>query len=67
MRDLVETESNLSPPPFFQFVTFAEISAHCLLTVSFEVPLSQQRTSFDQISDVFSRGHDPMTHAHRAR
>ena len=31
------------------------------------IPSSQQCLSFNQISDVFSRGHDPITHAHSAR
>merc|ERR1712064_238764 len=37
------------------------------LPVSLEIPLSQQRSSFNQMSDVFSRGRDPITHAHSAR
>ena len=37
-------------------------------TVSFEVLLSQKRSSYTQISDVFfSRGRDPITHVRRGR
>ena len=54
--------SNLSHPSFLQFVYPAHISTHVRLTVSLEVPLSQQRSSFHQTSDVFfSKGHDPIT------
>ena len=38
----------------------------CLLTVLPETYLSQQRSTHIQISDVFSRGHDPIAHARRA-
>ena len=48
-------------------MNFAQISTHCRLTVSFEVPLSQQRTSVHQISEFFWRGHDSIPHSHRAR
>ena len=58
---------NLSRPSFFQFAYPARISTHCRCTVSLEVPLILQRSSFHQISDVFSRGHHPITHAHRTR
>ena len=33
--------------------------------VSLEIPLSRQRSSFNQISDVFFEVHDPITHVHR--
>ena len=45
----------------------APISTHCRFTVSLENPLSQQRSSFNQMCDVLSRGYDPISHAHRAR
>ena len=44
---------------FSQVVTFAQISTRCHLTVKIEFPLSQQRSTFNQISYVFLRGHDP--------
>ena len=47
--------------------SFAQISTYCLLTVSPEIPLSQQRSTLNQISVAFSRGHDPITLARRAR
>ena len=50
---------NLSHPAFLQFVNSARMSAHGRFTVSSEVPVSQQRSSSYQMSDVFSRGHDP--------
>ena len=53
VREPVETESNLSHLSVFQFVNFAQNSTRCRLTVSLEVPLSQQRSSLNQISDVF--------------
>ena len=59
-------QKNLSHPSF-QFVTFAQISTRCCLAESLEVPWSQQRSSFNQISDVFSRFHDLTTLADRAR
>ena len=40
---------------FSQFVTFAQISTHCLLTVFPEIPLSQWRSTLNQIIDAFSR------------
>ena len=42
-------------PFFFQLVTFPETS------------LSHWRATPNQISDAFSRSHDPITHARRAR
>ena len=38
-----------------------------LFTVLPETQLSQQRSIHNQISDGFSRGHDPIAHARRAR
>ena len=44
---------------FSRFVNFAHISTRRRLTVSLEVPLSQQRSSFNQISDVFPQARCP--------
>ena len=58
--EIDETEPNLSHPPLFsQIVTFPQISTYCLLSVFPETSLSQQRSTPIQISDAFSRGHDP--------
>ena len=40
---------------------------YCLFRVHPETSLSQQRSTPIQISDVFSRGRDPIAHACRAR
>ena len=40
---------------------------HAVDLVSLEIPLSQQRSSYSQTPDVFSRGHDPITHVRGAR
>ena len=40
---------------------------YCLLGVLLETYLSQHRSTHIQISDVISRGHDPIAHAGRAR
>ena len=49
--------SNRRNPPLRRWFVLVHV-------YSFEVPL---RSSLYQISDVFSRGDDPITHAHRAR
>ena len=51
----------------FQFVYHAHISTHCRVTVFLEIPLSQQRSHFNQTPDVFSRRHGSVTEAHWAR
>ena len=67
-REPVETVSNLSHPSLFsQIVTFAQISTRCHLTVFPAIPLSQQRSTLNQIFDALWRGHNPITHARRAR
>ena len=48
-----------------QLVTLAQISIYCLLTVHPETSLGELRST-SQISDAFSRGHDPIAHARRA-
>ena len=65
--EFATTGSNLSPPVSFRAGDLAQISVYCLLTVLPETCLSQQRSTHIQISDVFSRGHDPIDHARRAR
>ena len=62
VREPVETVC-----PFVQFVTFAQMSTYCHLSVYLEVLLSQQRSTFNQHSDAFSGRHDPTTHPRRAR
>ena len=52
---------------FFPLGDRGQISVYCLLTVLPETQLSQQRSIHNQISNVFSRGHDPIAHARRAR
>ena len=49
------------------FFFLAQISRYCLLTVVHVTPLTQQRTTPNQMSDVSSRGHDPIAHGRRAR
>ena len=49
----VATESNLTHPSFFSLRTFAPVSTRCRLTVSLEVRLFPQRSTLNQISDVF--------------
>ena len=60
-------ESNLSPPVSLPVRDLAQISVYCLVTMLPETELGQQRSTRVQISDVFSRCHDPIAHARRAR
>ena len=43
-----------------------DTSAVCPAESCTETPLGQQRSTLNPISDAFSRGHDPITHARRA-
>ena len=56
------TTSNLSF--HFSSLCILHTSRH---SVDLQCLLSQQRSSLNEVSDVFSSCHDPITHAHRAR
>ena len=63
--ELVQSALNLSHLSFKRFLYPVHTLAHCRFTVSLDT--SQQRSSFNQIYDAFSRDHAPITHAWRAR
>ena len=48
-------------------MTFAQISTYCLLTVCPETSLSHWCSTSNHMSAAFSKGHDPITRARRAR
>ena len=51
----------------FFFLDVALTLTHTVVSQRLLRLMSQQRSPLNQIPDVFSRGHDPITHAHRAR
>ena len=56
-----------SPGFVISFLWTLHSSRHIVDLQCLSRPLCQQRSSLDQMSDVFSRAHDPITHAHKAR
>ena len=57
VREPVETEPNLSQPSFFLRLRLLHKSRHVVISQCFlKLPMSQERTRFNQIFDVFFPG-----------